>query len=85
MPYPVRFSNTAAGQFRKLKDRKLRERIASALEHVAGKPLTGKPLQAELKGCYSYRVGDYRLLYSFDKKRKYIGVIRIDHRREVYR
>ena len=85
MPHPIRFSNTAASQFRKLKDRKLKERIACALEHIAREPLAGKPLQAELKGCYSFRIGDYRLLYSFDRQGKYISVIRIDHRREVYR
>lgn len=85
MSYPIRFSNTASGQFQKLKDKKLKERIALALEYIATDPLIGKPLQAEFKGCYSYRIGDYRAIYSFSKTEKYIGIIRIDHRREVYR
>ena len=83
--YPIRFSNISSGQFQKLKDKKLRERFASALEYIASDPLIGKPLQAEFKGCYSYRIGDYRVIYFFSKTEKYIGIIRIDHRREVYR
>jgi len=85
MNYPIKFSNTASGQFQKLKDKKLKERVASALEYIASVPFIGKPLQAEFKGCYSYRIGDYRVIYSFSKTAKYIGIIRIDHRREVYR
>lgn len=85
MGYPIRFSNTASGQFQKFKDKKLKERIASALEHIATLPFLGKPLQAEFKGCYSYRVGDYRIIYTFSKTEKYIGIIRIDHRKEAYR
>lgn len=85
MSYLIRFSNTASRQFQKLKDKKLKERIATALEYIATSPFIGKPLQAEFKGCYSYRIGDYRVIYTFFKKKKYIDIIRIDHRREVYR
>lgn len=79
MPYPLFFSNTAANQFKKLKDKKLRERIASALEYIAEEPLVGKPLQAEFKGYYSCRIGDYRVVYNFYKEKKKIYVVRIDH------
>ena len=85
MIYPIRFSNIASAQFQKLKDKKLKERIAAALEYIATDPLIGKPLQAEFKGCYSYRIGDYRVIYTFSRSEKYLDIIRIDHRREVYR
>ncbi len=85
MSYPVVFSNTASRQFQKLKDGKLKERIASAIEYIAKEPFMGKPLQAEFKGCFSYRVGDYRVIYTFYKGKKHIGIVRVDHRREVYR
>jgi len=85
MPCAIVFSNVASDQFKKLKDNKLKERIASALEYIAQEPLFGKPLQGELKGCYSCRVGDYRVVYDFSKKNRSIGIIRNDHRREVYR
>lgn len=85
MIYPIRFSNTASSQFEKLKNKELKERIARTLEYIASDPMVGKPLQAEFKGCYSYRIGDYRVIYAFSKSEKYLDVIRIDHRREVYR
>ena len=85
MAYPIKFSNTASKQFKKLTDRKLKERIASALEFIAREPFIGKPLQAELKGYYFYPVGDYRVVYAFLKEKREIGIARIEHRREVYR
>ena len=84
MSYPIVFSDTAARQFKKLKDNKLKERIATALEYIAKEPLIGKPLQAEFKGCSSYRVGDYRVIYALSKEKRQMGILRIEHRREVY-
>ena len=84
MPYSVVFVPLAAKQCSKIKDKKLKDRISSALEYLAYEPFSGKPLQAELKGCYSFRVGDYRIVYTFSKE-KIMSVLRIDHRREVYR
>jgi mRNA interferase RelE/StbE len=33
---------------------------------------------------YRIRIGDYRILYSIDDRRKVISIFRIRHRREVY-
>lgn len=85
MTYKIRFSSTAEKHFHKLKNKRLKERIASAIEYIAKNPLCGKPLQAELKGDRSFRVGDYRIIYHFYKKKKFIGIIGIGHRRDVYR
>ena len=85
MSYLIIFSPTAARQCEKLKDKKLKERIASALEYLANEPFQGKALKAEFKGCYSYRIGDYRIIYTLLRDRRILSVMRIDHRREVYR
>jgi len=85
MTFPIGFSNTAAKHFYKLRNNELKERIISALEYIAKEPLVGKPLQAEFKGCYSYRLGDYRIIYAFYKDKKHVNIIRIEHRKEVYR
>jgi len=34
---------------------------------------------------YRIRQGDYRLVYSVDDERKRIDVVKIGHRREIYR
>ena len=61
----------------------LKDRLRQAILDIVQEPLLGKPLKGELAGSYSYRVGDWRVIYSFDKEFVYVEVIR--HRREVYR
>ncbi len=81
----VVFSSYAQRQFEKIREREVRDRIARALETLAVVPLEGKPLQGDLAGSRSYRVGDYRIVYQVLAKEQILGVLRIDHRREVYR
>lgn len=45
-------------------------------------PPDGKPLARELKGMYSYRSGDYRVIYT--KIPEGVLVLRIGHRKDVY-
>jgi addiction module RelE/StbE family toxin len=85
MAYPIRFSDAASKQFQKLRGEKLKERIAAALEYISKEPLIGKPLQGEFKGCYSYRVGDYRIVYVFKKEEKCMGIMKVENRKDVYR
>lgn len=81
----IAFSSHAHRQFKKIREGQLRDRIARALETLATAPLEGKPLQGDLAGSRSYRVGDYRVVYQVLAKQQVLGVLRIDHRREVYR
>ena len=85
MTYSVVFTPTAQKQFAKAGDSRLRERIARAIEHLAAAPAVGKPLQAELKGLFSYRVGDYRIIYAFFPRKNELVISHISHRREAYR
>ncbi|MFA5099858.1 MAG: type II toxin-antitoxin system RelE/ParE family toxin [Candidatus Omnitrophota bacterium] len=85
MAYSIFFTHAAEGQFKKLKDAKLKERIASALEYISDEPFIGKPLQGEFKGNYSYRIGDYRIIYVFVKEKSALTIVRIEHRKDVYR
>lgn len=50
-------------------DRKLQGRILEALTDLTKSPVeirgdTVKPLTGDLKGCWRYRIGDHRLIYS---------------------
>ncbi len=45
----------------------------------------GKPLRRELSGIYSARRGTYRVLYRIDQERREVIVLRVEHRRDVYR
>jgi mRNA interferase RelE/StbE len=59
-------------------------RILKKLEQVLGNdPDAGEPLVGEFKGCFKYRIGAYRIIYT--KMPEGVLVLRIGHRKEVYR
>ena len=83
----VEFERDAAMELRKLGEparrtilRYLRERIATADDPRR----FGKPLAGEFSGLWRYRVGDYRLIVTFEDDRLIVLVLRVAHRREVY-
>jgi mRNA interferase RelE/StbE len=45
----------------------------------------GSPLRRDLKGLMKLRVGDYRVIYSIEKSTVTVFVIKIGHRKEVYK
>jgi mRNA-degrading endonuclease RelE of RelBE toxin-antitoxin system len=45
----------------------------------------GKPLRADLAGIWSARRGTYRILYRVLEDPREVVVLRIEHRRDVYR
>lgn len=48
-------------------------------------PLRGRPLSGQWKGLRRIRVGTVRVIYGFDGKELLISVLRVAHRRDVYR
>jgi len=59
------------------------QKIIANIRSLSDNPRTGKPLVAPLKGMWSLRVGDYRIIYEFGKNK--VVVLTVNHRREVYR
>ena len=45
----------------------------------------GIPLRRSLKGYMKLRLGDYRIIYTIDKAVVTVHVIKIGHRKEVYK
>ena len=65
-------------------DKPAARRILEKIEHdLAANPDRGAPLTGEFRGLFRYRVGDYRIVYS--KIPDGILVLRIGHRRDIYR
>ncbi|MBI2611791.1 type II toxin-antitoxin system RelE/ParE family toxin [Candidatus Gottesmanbacteria bacterium] len=65
--------------------KKIQEKIINAYKIIQKNPLSGSKLSGELEGYYKYRVGDYRLVYTFDPKASEVVVVKIEHRQGVYR
>jgi mRNA interferase RelE/StbE len=62
-----------------------RLQVLKAVESLRGGPLKGDLLSAAWKGLRRLRVGAYRVLYAFDGRALLILILRVRHRREVYR
>lgn len=63
----------------------IRVRIKTAIENRLSKSPEsyGKPLRHTLRSLWSFRVGDYRVIYRI--ARNEVTILRIGHRRDVYR
>jgi mRNA interferase RelE/StbE len=65
--------------------REVQQRLVTAAEALTSEPLKGEQLSGEWHGLRRLRVGRYRLIYAFDGAMLLILVVRVGHRREVYR
>ena len=67
------------------KNKSICDRIENAIDSLQAEPLKGKKLTGELSYMRALRVGDYRVLYTVIASRVIIQIIKIGHRREIYR
>ena len=89
MAWTIEFSELANKQIDKL-DPAVARRILDFLKNRALTAEDPSSLATRLKGTentgrWRYRVGDYRIVVSFDNSIITIYVIEIGHRREIYR
>ena len=85
MTYRVTLAPAAERQLRKF-DPPVRRRLQAALELLADNPRP--PAATQLvggSGEWRVRTGDYRIVYDIEDDRLVILVLRMAHRREVYR
>ena len=86
MAYKISIDPAAMRELKKL-DPKARQQVADAISALASNPRPHgvKKLSTSKKG-HRIRVGDYRVLYEVtDKKVMVVLVLKIAHRRDVYR
>jgi mRNA interferase RelE/StbE len=82
--YKLTIKSTAEKELSKIPKKILRQ-VVTKIQNLADEP---RPMGAEkLSGEEKYRIrqGDYRIVYSIDDKLRVIDVVRVGHRREVYR
>ena len=84
MRYSIEFVPSARKALRKL-PLPIRKRIQVAIDELAENPFPPGVKKLHGEGGYRIRVGDYRVIYDVEHGRLIVLVIRIGHRREVYR
>ena len=85
--YQVKFRKSARKEFLQLPTR-IQDKIVEALSFLAENPFTELLQIKKLRGperLYRIRFGDYRLLYTVESFELVLIVIKIGHRREIYR
>lgn len=86
MIYRVLLRPAAQKFLRKLRDKALGARLVASMRDLADNPRP--PGGEKLTGpeeFYRVRVGDYRIVYEIQDEVLLVLVIRIGHRREIYR
>jgi mRNA interferase RelE/StbE len=85
MGYSIEFSASALREFQAF-DRQVQRRISVKIEQLAENPfsLGARKFHGETDH-WRIRIGDYRVIYRIDRRRVVVVIVRVGHRREVYR
>lgn len=85
MAYTIEFLPTAVRALAAL-PKAIQKRIARRIDALAHNPRPpGVKVLRGGEGFLRLRVGDYRVIYRIEERRLVILVVKIGHRREVYR
>jgi mRNA interferase RelE/StbE len=84
--YSVFIKTSAAKELEAVEPRAVRARIVSRIQGLAQtpRPRGGQKLAGEAER-YRIRQGAYRIVYSVDDQRRIVEIVKVGHRREVYR
>lgn len=83
--YKVEYAKSVLKDLKALPKEVYRKALEAVEKILAKDPQAGKPLTGSYKGLWKFRIGDYRIIYSIEKERLVIFVLRIRHRKDVYR
>jgi len=88
LAWTVSFEPRAEKELEKL-DRQVQRRVVRFLRErieAGSDPRdTGKPLHGEKRDLWRYRVGDYRIICRIEDAELVVLVVRVSHRKDVYR
>lgn len=83
--YRIEWTRSAEKELRKL-PRQMIPKIVAAVDNLSSNPYPqGVRKLANTENSYRIRVGDYRVLYNIVENRLIIEIIRVGHRKDVYR
>jgi mRNA interferase RelE/StbE len=82
--YSLRIKGSAAKALRRIPKAE-RLRLIDAIDRLAAEPTAGGVLKGEFRGLRRLRVGSYRIVYEVDEGELTILVVRVGHRKDIYR
>lgn len=81
--YQVIISPKAGKQLKQLKQ-VYENAISLAIDELKDDPFVGKLLTLDLTGKFSYKVGNYRIIYKINQQNKLVRIISAGHRSIIY-
>ncbi len=86
MTYLVQFTLQAEEDLARL-DKSIAQQVSNKIEWLSQsiEYMIHAPLKGKFKGKYKLRVGDRRVIYSFEHSSRIITIYAIKHRKEVYK
>ncbi len=85
MAFEIRFKKSVQKDLHRLTRSEKRRILDSTQRDLAADPYRGKALSGEFRGLYRWRIGSHRIIYEIHKDAKAVLVLRIGHRKDVYR
>lgn len=88
LAWQIELTDAAAKQLKKIghtEVKRIRDYLRERIQPLEDPRQLGKPLQGNMGELWRYRVGDYRLVAQIENDRVCVLVVRIGHRKEVYR
>ena len=84
MIYSITIKVGAAKALAKL-DAPQRMRLIEVIDKLTTNPTAGSVLKGEFTGLRRIRIGDHRIVYEVQNEQLVILVVRVAHRRDVYK
>ena len=84
MPYSLKIKQSAFKEIQQL-GKTDRKRLVEAIDNLTDNPHVGKLLKGEFSGLRRIRVGSFRVIYEINEGEILILVLRVAHRKKVYR
>ena len=84
--YTIEIKPAAQRDLKRIKNQSDLRRIARAIDALANNPRPAGATVLQGEGSiFRLRVGDYRILYTIEDRRLLVLVVRLGHRRDIYR
>jgi len=86
LAYNVIWHEGTLKDLKKLNRTSAKKIVAKVKNYLIQDPVKlGTPLKGNLKGLYRYRIGEYRVIYVIDQAEKKIIILKVNHRRKIYK
>jgi mRNA interferase RelE/StbE len=82
--YNIFYTKEAKSVIDRLAPKKQRQ-IKDAVERIAQNPSLGKHLTKELAYMWSYRSGDFRIIYRVEYRQLVVIILTVGHRKDIYK